>query len=77
MGGEDRRKAVKSLKDRGVCNLDNSESMDNLAHSVFDSLWNKIESSIAPEEVRNGNTFSLKGRQFTCGPQPSSQLLKP
>ena len=54
MGGEDRRKAVKSLKDRGVCNLDNSGAMDNLAHSVFDSLWNKIESSIASEEMRNG-----------------------
>lgn len=76
MGGKDRREAVKSLKDRGVCNLDNSGAMDSLAHSVFDSLWNKIESSIAPEEVRNGNVFfSLKGKQFTCGPQPSSQLL--
>lgn len=69
MGGKSRRQAVESLENRGVCKLDNSEAMDSLAHNVFDALWNKIESSIAPDEVGNKDILlSMKGRQFTCGP---------
>lgn len=63
LSGESRTKVIESLLDRGICKMDNIEAMDNLAHSVFDVLWERVESSISVGEMGTKKLFiSLQGR---------------
>jgi hypothetical protein len=60
--GEDRTGFINSLKCRGVCKIEKSEDMDNLADEVFSFLWNKVESSISTGQREYGSLFvGLKG----------------
>ncbi|KAJ5152541.1 hypothetical protein N7492_009821 [Penicillium capsulatum] len=48
--GDDRKRVIDSLMRRGIRELDQIATMDDLAHRVFSFLWNKVESSIGPNE---------------------------
>lgn len=50
-------KVIESLLDRGIYSMDNIQATENLAHRVFNLLWERVESSIlvGERELRNSS----------------------
>ncbi|KAJ5111820.1 ATPase AAA-type [Penicillium alfredii] len=48
--GNDRKRVIGSLMRRGIRELDQIATIDDLAHRVFSLLWDKVESSIGHNE---------------------------
>ncbi|KAJ6168244.1 hypothetical protein N7497_001087 [Penicillium chrysogenum] len=45
--GPDREEEIRLLKDRGISQVDGKERLENLAKSIFNLLWERMESAIS------------------------------
>ncbi|KAJ5175708.1 uncharacterized protein N7482_001585 [Penicillium canariense] len=86
--GDARKKVIDSLVRRGIREVDDITTMNCLADRIFGTLWNRIESSIRPDEqqedvsaslmnwcqIQGARVIRLQNGDFR-GPQRSNEII--